>query len=116
LHHVRQLVLVAFALFVIACGGGSGSDSGVHDGGVSHAVVLRWRSDAAIAGYVIHWGHVSGDYTNALDVGSPPVDGDGVTSFLLEVGASGTISFAITSYDDEFAMSAFSNELSADVP
>jgi hypothetical protein len=54
---------------------------------------------------------------HSLDVGAPESGDDGIVSFFLEEpGATGRIYFALTSYDVDFRMSAFSNELAADVP
>ena len=79
-------------------------------------MLIRWREASSVAGYVIHWGAVSQSYMQALDVGSPVPDANGVVSFLLEEpGATGTIYFALTSYDDDYRISAFSNELAANV-
>jgi hypothetical protein len=112
---------LALALFLIACGG-CGSESGGDGAGSGddvemRSVLVRWRAIEDVAGYVVHWGRSSGAYTDALDVGSPSVDGDGVIKFSLDqAGPGGTIYFALTSYDDDGRMSGFSNELSADVP
>lgn len=108
--------LVLLALLVVACGGGgSGSDGGTTS--ASSGLLIRWREVSNVAGYVIHWGTASGAYMHALDVGAPDADADGVVSFLLEEPrATGLIYFALTSYDDDFQMSAFSNELAAEVP
>jgi len=112
--------LVLLALLVAACGGGgSGSGGGGNGGGdeASIGLLIRWREVSAAAGYVIHWGTESGAYMHALDVGAPEPDAQGVVSFLLEdVGTTGLIYFALTSYDVDFQMSAFSNELAAEVP
>ena len=113
---VRHRILLALALFVVACGGG-GSGSGGGDDVEMRSIHVRWRASDAAAGYVVHWGRSSGAYTDALDVGAPAVDPDGVIEFFLdETGPGGTIYFALTSYDDDGRMSGFSNELSADVP
>lgn len=112
--------LVLLALLVAACGGGgSGSGGGGNGGGdeASTGLLIRWREVSAAAGYVIHWGTESGAYMHTLDVGAPEPDAEGVVSFLLEdVGTTGLIYFALTSYDVDFQMSAFSNELAAEVP
>jgi len=114
----HRLLLVALALFLIACGGGGSSGGGdVGDDAEMRGVLVRWRANPDVAGYVIHWGRASNSYTDALDVGMPPADADGVVTFTLEiVGSGGTIFFALTSYDTSARMSAFSNELSAVVP
>ena len=118
---LRHSISLALALFSIACGGGgSRSDDDVIGSGNDpeiHSFLVRWREIEDVAGYVVHWGRSSGAYTDALDVGSPAVDGDGVINFYLDrPGPGGTIYFALTSYDDDRRMSGFSNELSVDVP
>lgn len=113
----RRLLLL-FALLVAACGGGgSGSDDATGEVPAEPGLLIRWQESADVEGYVIHWGAESGSYTHTRDVGSPPADADGVTSYVLDdVGAMGTVYFALTSYDSEGQMSGFSNEISADVP
>lgn len=79
--------------------------------------VLRWGTLPDVAGYVVHWGPASRAYTDALDIGVPQSNDDGVTTFFLEeAGTSDTIYFAVTSYDEEGRMSTFSNELTAVIP
>ena len=104
------------ALLVVACGGG-GSDGDATDVSTGTGLLIRWRETSSVAGYVIHWGTVSGSYDHMLDVGALEPGDDGLVSFLLEDGVTmGRIYFALTSYDEEYRMSAFSNELAADVP
>ncbi len=80
-------------------------------------MLVRWRESPDVAGYVIHWGMTSGAYTNALDVGAPEPDADGVATFELAIRDAGeTVYLALTSYDDQGRMSGFSNELSALLP
>ena len=90
-----------------------------------HRVPTRTCADFWCAGVrartsratVIHWGTTSGVYSNARDVGEGEQDGSGVASFELELPALAERNyFALTSYDEERRMSAFSNELSALVP
>ncbi len=113
---LRFLLLVA--LLLAACGGGgAGSDDDTNEVPSGSGLLIRWRGASDVAGYVIHWGTASGSYMHMLDVGAPRADADGIVSFLLDDPvASGTIYFALTSYDDAFQMSPFSNELAADVP
>lgn len=115
-------LLVLLALLVVACGGGgsgSGGGGGWSDGGgeAASGLLIRWRATGDAEGYVIHWGTESGEYVHALDVGAPEQTDDGIVSFLLEdPGVSGTIYFALTSYDAEGQMSPFSNEVAAELP
>lgn len=117
---VRRGCLVAFALLLVACGGG-GSGSGGGDGGAipdgpTRSFLLRWRTSPEAVGYVVHWGTESGVYGDALDVGAPGPDADGVASFVLDhSGTSSVLYFALTSYDDAYQMSAFSNEIAVAV-
>lgn len=110
--------LVLFALLVAACrGGGSGSDDDTSEVPSGSGLLIRWRETSSVAGYVIHWGTVSESYMHALDVGSPEPNSEGIVSFLLaDPLATGTIYFALTSYDDDYRMSGFSNELAAEAP
>ncbi|MCC6765480.1 MAG: hypothetical protein IT293_12545 [Deltaproteobacteria bacterium] len=119
---VRHWILVAFAVLMAACGGGgsgSGTDDASSDGDGTANVqrfVVRWRASAAAAGYLVHWGTESGAYRDAVDVGAPLPDADGVASFELEYpGPSGVIYFALRSYDAAFQTSAFSNEIAVAV-
>lgn len=105
-------------LLLSACGGGGGgSDDTTSEMPSVSGLLIRWRATNNVEGYVIHWGVVSGSYDHALDVGAPEADAVGVVSFVLEdPSVSGTIYFALTSYDRDGRMSGFSNELSAAVP
>lgn len=114
----RYFVIPILALLV-ACGGSSGSSDGsddVGDAGVQ-GVVIRWRPTSDAVGYVVHWGSTSGVYFEALDVGAPHPDADGVASTVVDyAGARGTIYVSLTSYDGDGRVSAFSNEIAASVP
>ena len=112
---------MAFALFVMACGGGgSGGGSDTAEPvpvDAARTVVVRWRASPEAAGYVLHWGRTSRVYSDDVDVGAPEPDVDGtVTAYLDYPGPSGTIFFALTSYDADHRMSSFSNEIVANVP
>ena len=111
---------MAFALLLIACGGGSSGSGGDEAGAVpdalTHSFLLRWRTSPEALGYVVHWGTESGVYADALDVGAPVPDANGVASFVVDQsGTSSILYFALTSYDDGYQMSAFSNEIAVAV-
>jgi hypothetical protein len=107
--------ILGVVFLAAACGGGSGSEPPTAD--VPRSVVVRWRPTADAVGYVVHWGSVSGAYDEAVDVGAPPVEADGTSRVAIEYArVAGTIYVALTSYDADFGMSAFSNELAAAVP
>jgi hypothetical protein len=79
-------------------------------------VEVRWQGVAGVSGYVVHWGAASRDYTEALDVGSPAPVTDESLAMVVEVGLPGTYYFAVTCYDGARHESAYSNEISLDVP
>ncbi len=112
-------IVLVLALLVVACGGGgsgSGGDAS-NEGFSARSLLVRWRTTEGAAGYVIHWGMASADYTHAIDVGAPEPDDDGVVSFLLdEAGVSGSIYVALTSYDEAGQTSSLSNELAVFLP
>ena len=71
-------------------------------------VSLAWDSSTsrAVAGYMLHYGQVSGNYTNKVDVGK-------VTSYSASGLLDGaTYYYAVTAYDSSRVESAFSNEVS----
>ena len=60
-----------------------------------------------LAGYTIHYGNSSGNYTTTIDVNSP-----GIRSYVVQNLSSGTFYFAMTANDTAGNSSAFSNEAS----
>ena len=76
------------------------------------SVALAWDADAgtSVAGYIVHYGSVSGVYTNSLNVGtninaSVPALQEGVTYY-----------FAVTAYNADGLESNPSNEVFYQVP
>lgn len=113
--------LVTFSVLLAACGSGGGGDDATSDGGDAPAnlprLQLRWGGIPNVAGYVVHWGMRSGEYTEAVDVKAPTAGGDGVVSYVLDaIDTAGMYFFAITSYDEAGTSSAFSNELAIAFP
>lgn len=116
-----RVFLVTLFLLAAACGSGGGGGDGTSDGGgVSDDLPrlhVRWGSIPNVAGYVIHWGMRSGEYTDEVDVSAPAVGEDGVVSFVLDaIDTAGMYYFAITSYDQAGTSSAFSNEIAIAFP
>lgn len=113
-----QSIVLGMVLIGAACGGGSGGEESDPSSDVaSHSVVVRWRPSPDAIGYVVHWGDESGRYGASTDVGAPPLETDGASSAIIEYERTlGVIYVALTSYDVEGRMSAFSNELAAVVP
>jgi hypothetical protein len=60
-----------------------------------------------LAGYTIHYGNSSGNYTTTIDVNNP-----GISSYVVQNLPSGTFYFAMTAYDTAGNSSVFSNEAS----
>jgi hypothetical protein len=113
---VRSFSSFVVALFVVACGGGGGLSGGSGDAiGTISSIEIRWAIAPGVAGYRIHWGRRSADYTDSVDVGMPFTDGGDVTYVLDDVEAPGTYYFAMTAYDDAGRSSVFSNEIAVAV-
>jgi len=103
-----NLVCLAIAGLLTACGGGGGA-SGV--GGNGASATLSWNAvtgDPTFAGYRVYYGTATRSYLQALGNG---LDVGNVTTFTL-TGLSGatTYYFAVTAYDWALNESAFSNE------
>ncbi len=73
---------------------------------------LAWNAvtDPGVAGYKLHYGTVSGNYTDSVDAGK-------ITSYTVSDLAEGkTYYFAATAYDSKGNQSAYSNEVSKYIP
>jgi hypothetical protein len=75
-------------------------------------VTLRWKAPTTnadgsplndLAGYKIYYGTSSGNYTKSVDVGN-------VTTYTMKNLPTGTVHFALTSYDKAGNESDFSDE------
>jgi hypothetical protein len=73
---------------------------------------LRWthNNPSNVAGFVVHYGLSSGNYTTVID--APPLQSDaqGIFTFDIDVPDDATIYVAVTAYDDIGQVSAYSNE------
>lgn len=108
-------VLIAFMLS--GCGGGStGADSGAESPAASSSVTLNWNSPSTrvdgsamtteeLAGYKIHYGSSSGNYSATIDVGN-------VTSYTVDALTAGTYYFSVSAYDLNGNESPGSTEIS----
>lgn len=110
-------VLIAFMLS--GCGGGGGStgaDPGTESPAASSSVTLNWNSPSTridgsvmtteeVAGYKIHYGSSSGNYSTVIDVGN-------VTSYTVDALTAGTYYFSVTAYDLNGNESPGSTEIS----
>ena len=64
-----------------------------------------------LAGYKIHWGTTSGNYTSSATLNNP-----GITTYVVENLASGTYFFAMQSFNSQGLDSAYSGEASKTIP
>ena len=76
------------------------------------SVALAWDADAgtSVAGYIVHYGSVSGVYTNSLNVGT------NINASVPGLQEGETYYFAVTAYATGGLESAPSNEVSYQVP
>jgi hypothetical protein len=74
-------------------------------------VTLGWSpSPSAIAGYMVYWGTASGVYSTRIDAGT------NLTFTVTNLQEGTTYYFVGTAYDDLLVESAYSNEISYNVP
>ena len=115
---VDKLLLTTNASYIPS--GTGAPESPIEASGTSGTTVgsatLSWippttRADGTaltdLAGYTIHYGDSSGNYTTTIDVNSP-----GIRSYVVQNLSSGTFYFAMTANDAAGNSSAFSNEAS----
>ncbi|RPJ13631.1 MAG: hypothetical protein EHM37_07060, partial [Deltaproteobacteria bacterium] len=78
----------------------------------AETVTLAWdpNSEPDLAGYRLHYGAASGNYTHSIDVGN-------VTLYAIDGLSSGqTYYFAATAYNSDGKQSGYSNEVSHTIP
>jgi hypothetical protein len=108
---------VIVSLFIVlsfsSCGGGGGG-SGAGSISPSGSATLAWDAPTTntdgspltdVAGYKVHYGTSSGNYTRVIDVGH-------VKTYKIEGLRSDTYYFTVTVYDISGNESAYSNEVS----
>jgi hypothetical protein len=73
---------------------------------------LRWthNNPSNVAGFVIHYGLSSGNYTTVIDAPSLQSDAQGIFTFDIDAPDDATIYVAVTAYDDVGQVSAYPNE------
>lgn len=112
----HAMVVIMFALFVTACGGGSEGET--NDTGNVGTAILSWTPPTTntdgtelldLAGYNIYYGMVNGSYPNKIVVT------DAVSSYFIGNLASGTHFFVVRAYDFSGNESADSNVASKTV-
>jgi len=109
--------LTLLVLLSAGCGGGGGGGGGSQPSGDTSAVEVTWRGGTdGVAGYVVHWGTQSGAYDSVQDVGTPPLSPEGLIVVVIAVAPAPVYYFAVTSYDRAGQSSAYSNELSVELP
>lgn len=121
---VAFCTVAALGLALSGCGGGSGSPSaastsnGLPTSG-SGAVTLNWmppteNTDGSpltnLAGYDIHYGTASGDYTQTVAVSNP-----GIATYVVDNLTPGTYYFSVTAVNSEGAESPLSAEVRSTV-
>jgi hypothetical protein len=97
----RRCARIALAAFVIA---GTAARA--------ETITLRWRHAAPerAAGFRVHLGSASGDYTRSIDLGHPKPDAEGVFRAQIEVADGAASYLAISAYDANGNESRRSNE------
>ena len=74
------------------------------------------NTEPNLAGYRIHYGISSGNYTDVIDVGLPPVADGRVHAGIDDLTPGQTYYFAATAYDSSGIESDYSTEISTTVP
>jgi hypothetical protein len=98
----RKAPLTAILMAALFCGHARGSQN----------VTLAWDAnpETNVVGYVVHYGNVSGVYTNSVNV-----TGD-VSATLTNLQEGTTYYFAVTAYNSDGLESIPSSEISYEVP
>ncbi len=74
------------------------------------------NTEPTLAGYKIHYGISSGNYTDVIDVGLPPVIDGRVQASIDNLAPGQTYYFAATAYDSAGVESDYSTEVSTTIP
>lgn len=81
---------------------------------IAHArtETLHWAQNNAsqVAGYRVHYGFSSGNYTTVIEVPSPPANPDNTYTYDIQVPDDAEIFVALKAYNSENLESAYSNE------
>ena len=94
----RTVFASAAALLVLAmcascggggAGGGAGDAGGASDQNAPASVALTWTGSDDVAGYVVHWGTTSGEYSHDVDVQKPAADSQGEVMVVIALDADG---------------------------
>ena len=98
----RKLPLAAILVLAIFCCRARGSQN----------VTLAWDAnpETNVVGYIVHYGSVSGAYTNAVNVTGS------ISATVTNLQEGSTYYFAVTAYDGAGVESSFSNEISYTTP
>jgi hypothetical protein len=73
-------------------------------------------TEADLAGYKIHYGLSSGNYTTVIDVGNPPIQNDSILATIFDLEDDTTYFAVATSYDAEGLESPFTDEITWTTP
>jgi len=104
---MKKLVMLAMIVLMMVAAPAIAKDAG-----------FSWipNTEADLAGYKIHYGNTSGQYTEFVDCGMPDIGTDGRVGFVLKDVPDGNTFYVATAYDVGGNESDFSNEVSDDAP
>ena len=118
---IGAIVIVPLFAALAGCGGGTtgvsgtGGTGGGGGGGTSLTATLNWSPVTTnidgsqlteLAGYRVHYGTASGNYTTTVDIADPTA----ANAVISNLQANTTYYFVVTAYDTSGNQSEFSNE------